>query len=177
MAPSTIKFRPCESADLDTLRTIAYRTYDEAFRHMNTPANMDAYMEAAFARGKLEAELRNPLSAFLLLYSDGVLAGYMKINEGAAQTDLADPAALEIQRMYVLRDFQGLGLGRALIEKAREIARKKEKTFLWLGVWEKNENAIAFYRRMGFRKTGTHPFVMGADHQRDHVMRSEVTEP
>ena len=174
MAPANIRFRPCESADLDTLRTLAYRTFDEAFRHMNTAANMDAYTGTAFARAKLEEELRNPLSAFLFLYSDGVLAGYMKINEGAAQTDLADPAAREIERMYVLRDFQGLGLGRALIEKAVESARKKEKSFLWLGVWQKNENAIAFYERMGFRKTGTHRFVMGSDHQTDHVMRRDV---
>ena len=174
MAPASIRFRPCESADLDTLRTLAYRTFDEAFRHMNTAANMDAYTGAAFARAKLEEEMRNPLSVFLFLYSDGVLAGYMKINEDAAQTRPADPAGLEVERIYVLRDFQGLGLGRALIEKALEIARKKEKDFLWLGVWEKNENAIAFYERMGFRKTGTNRFVMGSDHQTDHVMRREV---
>ncbi len=176
MAPANIRFRPCESGDLDTLRTLAYRTFDEAFRHMNTPANMDAYLERTFTRAKLEEELHNPLSAFLFLYSDGVLAGYMKVNEGAVQTDLADPAALEIERIYVLRDFQGLGLGRALIENALEIARKKEKSFLWLGVWQKNENAIAFYARMGFRKAGTHPFIMGTDHQTDWIMRRDVNE-
>jgi diamine N-acetyltransferase len=176
MAPANIRFRPCEIGDLDTLRTVAYRTYDEAFRHMNTPADMDAYMESAFTRAKLEEELRNPLSAFLFLYSDGVLAGYIKINEGAAQSDLGDPAALEIERIYVLRDFQGLGLGKALVEKALEIARRKEKSFLWLGVWQKNENAIAFYERLGFRKAGTHPFIMGSDRQTDWIMRREVNE-
>jgi diamine N-acetyltransferase len=176
MAPANIRFRTCEITDLDTLRTIAYRTYDDAFRHMNTSSNVDAYLESAFTRAKLEEEMRNPLSAFFFPYSDGVLAGYMKINEGAAQSDLADPAALEIERIYVLRDFQGLGLGRAMVEKALEIARKKEKKFLWLGVWEKNENAIAFYKRMGFRKAGTHPFTMGTDRQTDWIMRREVQE-
>jgi diamine N-acetyltransferase len=174
MAAANIRFRPCESADLDTLRTIAYRTYDEAFRHMNTPADMDAYMESAFTRAKLDEELRNPLSTFLFLYSDGTLAGYMKLNEGEAQSDLRDPRGLEIERIYVLRDFQGLGLGRAMVEKALEMAVKKKKTFLWLGVWQKNENAIAFYQRMGFRKAGTHHFMMGADRQTDWIMRREL---
>jgi diamine N-acetyltransferase len=174
MGAANIRFRPCESGDLDTLRTIAYRTYDEAFRHMNTPADMDAYMESAFTRARLDEELRNPLSAFFFLYSDGALAGYMKLNEGEAQSDLRGPAGMEIERIYVLRDFQGLGLGRAMVEKALEIALKKKKTFLWLGVWQKNENAIAFYERMGFRKAGTHPFVMGTDRQTDWIMRREV---
>jgi ribosomal protein S18 acetylase RimI-like enzyme len=175
MVNANIRFRTCEAADLDTLRTIAYRTYDEAFRHMNTPANMDAYLDATFARAKLEEELRNPASTFLFMYSDEKLAGYLKLNEGGAQTDLGDPDGLEVERIYVLRDFQGLGMGRALIEKALELARRKKKSHVWLGVWEKNENAIAFYKRMGFRKTGTHPFVMGTDRQTDHVMRREVT--
>ena len=115
-------------------------------------------------------------STFLFLYSDEKLAGYLKLNEGGAQTDLGDPAGLEVERIYVLRDFQGLGMGRALIEKALELARRKKKGFVWLGVWEKNENAIAFYKKMGFRKTGTHPFVMGTERQTDHIMRREVTE-
>jgi ribosomal protein S18 acetylase RimI-like enzyme len=176
MAETRIRFRTCEPSDLDALRTIAYRTFDDAFRHMNAAANIDAYLDSAFAKARLEEELRTPGSTFLFLYNERTLAGYMKLNEGRAQTHGADPDALEIERIYVLRDFQGLGMGRALIEKADEIARKKKKKFLWLGVWEKNENAIAFYKRMGFRKTGTHPFIMGRDHQTDHLMRREVTE-
>ena len=171
MAPSSVRFRPCGLADLETLREMAWRTYDETFRHLNTPGNMDAYLEKAFAREKLEQELGNPLSSFQFLYSGGRLAGYMKINEGEAQTEGADPAALEIERIYVERDFQGLGLGRAMIDRGVEIARAKGKTVVWLGVWEKNEKAIAFYLKMGFSRAGTHPFLMGREKQTDWIMR------
>ena len=117
-----IRFRARGRAALETLRAIAYQAFDDAFGHQNTPANMNAYLEAAFSKAKLEAELQDPRSAFFFLYNDDVLAGYLKVNEGDAQTDLRDPLALEIERIYVLRDFQGLGLGKALLAKAMEIA-------------------------------------------------------
>ena len=170
-----IRFRACDIADLETLRAIAYHTFDEAFGHQNDPVNMDAYLEAAFSKAKLEAELRDPRSAFFFLYNDDVLAGYVKVNEGDAQTDLQDPEALEIERIYVLRDLQGLGLGKALLGKAMEIARKKKKKSVWLGVWEKNQNAIAFYTHNGFSSFATHDFFMGKERQTDHLMRREVS--
>jgi diamine N-acetyltransferase len=174
MAPSSVLFRPCGPADLETLRALAWRTYDETFRHVNTAETMDAYLETAFARERLEKELRNPLSSFQFLYSDGRLAGYLKLNEGEAQTEGAEPGALEIERIYVERGFQGLGLGAAMVDRAVEIARRKGKTVVWLGVWERNENAIGFYRKMGFRKAGTHVFVMGGARQTDWIMRRVI---
>jgi diamine N-acetyltransferase len=166
-----VRIRRCEPADLDTLRTIAFGTYDDTFRRLNDTASFNEYLDASFSRAKLDAELKNPDSTFFFLYSDDELAGYMKINTGDAQTDFKDPAELEIERIYVTRDFQGLGLGRALVQKALETARAARKKTVWLGVWEKNENAIAFYKKMGFSKTGTHDFYTGRKRQTDHVMR------
>ena len=137
------------------------RTFDDAFRRLNDAASFNEYLDSSFSRAKLDEELKNPNSTFFFLYSDDVLAGYMKINLGDAQTDLKDPEALEIERIYVTRDFQGLGLGKALIDKAMEAARAAKKKAVWLGVWEKNGNAIAFYKKMGFSKTGTHDFYIG----------------
>ena len=166
-----VRIRRCELADLDALRRIAFRTFDDTFRRLNDTASFNEYLDASFSRAQLEAELKNPNSTFFFLYSDDVLAGYMKINLGDAQTDVKDPAALEIERMYVTRDFQGLGLGRALIDKALETARAAKKKTVWLGVWEKNENAIAFYKKMGFSKAGTHDFYIGKKRQADFIMR------
>jgi ribosomal protein S18 acetylase RimI-like enzyme len=166
-----VRIRRCEIADLDALRNIAFQTFDDAFRRLNHTASFDEYLAASFSRAKLETELKNPDSTFYFLYSDDALAGYMKINRGHAQTDLKDPEALEIERIYVTRDFQGLGLGKALVDKAMEAARQARKKTVWLGVWEKNGNAIAFYKKMGFAKTGTHDFYIGSKRQTDFIMR------
>jgi diamine N-acetyltransferase len=138
---------------------------------------MDAYLEAAFSRDKLEAELRNPCSEFFFLVVDGTIAGYMKLNEGEAQTDLRDPQGLEVERIYVKSGFLGRGLGKVLLRAAEHRARQKGKTFLWLGVWEKNTGALGFYRHMGFRKVSTHDFSMGDERQTDYVMRKEAEQP
>ncbi len=166
-----VRIRRCELADLDALRNIAFRTFDDTFRRLNDTASFNEYLDASFSRAKLEAELKNPNSTFLFLYSDDVLAGYMKLNLGDAQTHMEDPAALEIERIYVTRDFQGLGLGRAFIDKAMEAARAAKKKTVWLGVWEKNGNAIAFYKKMGFAKAGTHEFYIGKKRQTDFIMK------
>jgi ribosomal protein S18 acetylase RimI-like enzyme len=163
--------RKCTPLYVDELREIAYSTYDDAFRHLNTPENMQAYLDAAFERGKLLAELEDPGSAFYFLYMDDALVGYLKLNEGPSQTDLKDPDSLEIERIYVVPGWQGQGLGKYLIREALEIARRRGKRCVWLGVWEKNERAIVFYQRMGFRVIGTHEFIMGDERQTDYLMR------
>jgi ribosomal protein S18 acetylase RimI-like enzyme len=172
-----VRIRRCDLSDLDPLRNIAFQTFDDSFRRLNNTSSFDEYLGASFSRARLEAELKNPNSTFFFLLYDAVLAGYMKINQADAQTDLRDADSLEIERIYVTRDFQGLGLGKALIDKAMEIARLKKKRAVWLGVWEKNGNAIAFYKKMGFTKTGTHDFYMGSKRQTDFIMRRNTAPP
>jgi diamine N-acetyltransferase len=170
----SVTISKCTPSDLADLRAIAYQTYDDTFRAMNTPETMQAYLSAAFDLSKLEAELHNPHSTFFFLFDEGRLAGYLKLNEADAQTESSDPTALEIERIYVKKEFQGLGHGKRLIQYALEIARERSKCSAWLGVWEKNTNALAFYERMGFVKAGTHEFIMGKEHQTDFVMRIEL---
>lgn len=169
-----LTFRKCVTDDLPTLQELSRSTYDITFRHLNTPENMTAYLDSAFDLDKLRDELLDPASDFYFLHAGGMLAGYLKLNEGSAQTDTHDPASLEIERIYVTRDFQGKGLGGALIGKAIETARRRGKSYVWLGVWEKNENAISFYKRYGFYESGKHSFVMGNETQSDYIMQKNL---
>lgn len=166
--------RPCTAADADVLRELSVRTYYETFAHMNTPEDMEEYLARAFAPGKLRAELADGDSSFYFLYADERLAGYLKLNEAAAQTDVNDADALEIERIYVSAEHQGTGLGRYLMEQALAEAVRRNKRYVWLGVWEKNDKAIRFYERNGFYRIGNHPFVMGTDEQNDYVMRKDL---
>lgn len=73
-------------------------------------------------------------------------------------------------RIYIKNSFQKHGLGKHLLNKAIEIALERNKKNIWLGVWEKNENAIDFYKKMGFVQTGAHSFYMGDEEQTDLIM-------
>jgi ribosomal protein S18 acetylase RimI-like enzyme len=170
-------FKQCTADDIQTLHDFSYRTYNETFAHLNTPANMQAYLEQAFAINKLGGELADSNSLFYFLYAGGELAGYLKLNESPAQTDIQDRQSLEIERIYVASEFQGQGLGRVLMNKAIEIANLRKKTYVWLGVWEKNAKAILFYQKNGFYKAGRHSFFMGEEEQTDFIMRKDLSIP
>lgn len=113
-------------------------------------------------------------SAFYFIYYGNNPAGYLKINYSPAQTDINDPDSLEVERIYVKHEFKKKGLGAGLISHAAELAQESGKRYLWLGVWEKNKEAIAFYLKMGFRKTGVHSFKLGNELQSDIIMKKEI---
>lgn len=169
-----IQFTKCTTEDLDLLRDFSIRTYHETFAALNTPENMQAYLDEAFEVNKLRSEFNDPNSDFFFLYCNDMLAGYLKLNEAPSQTDINDPTSLEIERIYISDEFQGAGLGRYLMEQAIAIATDRKKTYAWLGVWEKNEKAIRFYKKNGFYEIGTHTFMMGEDAQTDFVMRKDL---
>lgn len=135
---------------------------------------MKIYLGQAFNKNKLKKEIFDKYSFFYFLYKDDSLAGYLKINEYDSQSDIKDTNSMEIERIYIVKEFQGKGLGSILIEKAEDEAIKKKKNFLWLGVWGKNPRAIKFYESKGFYKIGTHSFILGDEEQRDYIMRKEL---
>ncbi len=169
-----LTFRQCTPDDVHTLCNFSYKTYNETFAHMNTPSNMITYLEQSFNISKLCGELSNSDSLFYFLYANGELAGYLKLNEAPSQTDINNMQSLEIERIYVAKEFQGEGLGTVLLNKAIDIANTRKKLYVWLGVWEKNDRAILFYKKNGFYEVGTHSFFMGAEEQTDFVMRKNL---
>lgn len=166
----SIKIKKCTLEDLHTLQDISYKTFNETFKDQNTPENMNAYLERAYNLKQLEKELTTISSEFYFIYLDKEIAGYLKINTNDAQTEEIDNESLEIERIYLKTTFQKHGLGKYLLNKAVEIAIERDKKKIWLGVWEKNENAIAFYSKMGFVQTGSHSFYMGDEEQLDYIM-------
>ena len=167
-------FRKCTIEDLAELRALSSRTFFETFAAQNTAEDMEVYLENAFSEEKLRAELLEPGSTFYFFLVDSEIAGYLKLNESEAQTDIHSPDSLEIERIYLDKRFQGKGLGNCLMDKALEIARQRGKRSLWLGVWEKNTRALAFYQKNGFCKSGEHNFVIGCDRKTDYIMRREL---
>jgi diamine N-acetyltransferase len=166
----TIKIKKCTLEDSCKLQEISYETFNDTFKDQNSPENMNAYMERAFNLNQLEKELSNSSSQFFFVYFNNGVAGYLKVNTNEAQSEEMGDESLEIERVYVKKEFQKHGLGKYLLNKAIEMAMERNKQKIWLGVWEKNENAVAFYKKMGFVQTGAHSFYMGDEEQTDFIM-------
>jgi diamine N-acetyltransferase len=165
-----VNITTCSTEDLQILRAISKETFNDTFKDQNSPEQMEAYLEKAFNSEQLEKELLNPSSHFYFVYVNNEVAGYLKVNTNDAQTETMDDESLEIERIYIRKDFQRHGLGKYLLNKAMEVALEHHKQKVWLGVWEKNENAIEFYKKMGFVQTGAHSFYMGEEEQTDFIM-------
>lgn len=110
-----ILFRYCNKEDLITLQKISHSTYLETFRGFTADDIMQEYLNEAFDMNKLKAELNNPESEFYFLYADNALAGYFKINQDSAQTDIHDAQSLELERIYLIKEMQGKGLGKIFL--------------------------------------------------------------
>lgn len=170
----SIDIRLCNSDDLEVLTSIARQTFTDTFAHLNDPNHFDPYLARAFSPAQIQSELENPASKFYFLFYQGELAGYLKLNFAEAQSDINDPDSLEIERIYIVDPFQGLGLGKALFQQSLDIAKRNAAKYIWLGVWEKNTSAISFYKSRGFYKFANHPFKLGDDLQTDYLMRLDL---
>lgn len=157
--------------DVTRLQTIGRQTFLETFGSDNTAENMERYLSESFSEERVRTELATPGAAFHIAEIDQRLVGYLKVNSGAAQTEPMGDSAMEIERIYVLKEFHGQRVGQVLFEKAMTLAAEMNAEQVWLGVWEKNPRAIAFYRKNGFKEFGKHLFKLGDDEQTDILMR------
>jgi diamine N-acetyltransferase len=157
--------------DLERLQKIARQTFQETFSASNSEENMKTYLREGFSTEKLTAELNDKNASFYFAILDQEIIGYLKLNIGEAHTEFRDLKALEIERIYVLDEFQGKKVGQLLFAKAFEVAKQKKLDYIWLGVWEKNLKAISFYQKNGFIAFDTHIFKLGDDEQIDIMMK------
>lgn len=169
-----IEIIACQEQELWALLVISRSTFFESYAQLNTAENMQAYMDNAFTAEKIGKELSDPQSDFYFAKMDNTVVGYLKLNFAAAQTDLKSADSLEIERIYVRKSHQGLGIGKMMLEKALQIAKKKGLATVWLGVWEQNPAAIGFYESQGFVPFGKHTFQLGEEAQLDILMQRRV---
>ncbi len=165
-----LRFIKCNQSHLSPLRQVCIQTFTEAFGKANSKVSLINYINRAFSEEQLLSEIENPESIFYLAMAQRQVIGYIKLNEGSAQNKQRGEMHAELERIYLKSEFQRMGFGKILLQKAIDVAKEKGKEFLWLGVWEKNENAISFYEQFGFKKNGTHTFDLGGDQQLDHLM-------
>lgn len=166
-----IEIKQASISDLESLQEIGRKTFSETFSSENSVENMVKYLEESFATDKLCAELSNNESYFYFAVLNNRVIGYLKLNTGQSQTEAQDHKALEIERIYVLQEFHGKKVGQLLYDKAIEVARQLNATYIWLGVWEQNLRALKFYTKNGFVAFDKHIFRLGNETQTDLMMK------
>lgn len=158
-------------SDINQLQQISRQTFYETFSVVNTEENMRKYLEEEFSTEKLSVELVNNDSEFYFAMQEKNVIGYLKLNIGQSQTELKDDNAIELERIYVLKEFHGKRVGQLLYDKAVQIAKQRNVDYLWLGVWEKNLRARNFYKKNGLVDFDKHIFKLGNDEQTDIMMK------
>lgn len=160
--------------EIETLQKLSRQTFLDTFAPYNTEADMAIYLEESFSGEKLIEELDNAGSEFYFARSGERVIGYLKINTGAAQTENLGNHTLEIERLYVLKEYHVKNIGQLLYEKAFRIAQERALEYVWLGVWEKNERALRFYEKNGFLQFSQHLFRLGNDEQVDILVKKSL---
>ncbi|BDD86540.1 GNAT family N-acetyltransferase [Desulfofustis limnaeus] len=178
MKVSPHSVRRATTADAAELAALAERTFRETFAAANTAANMDEHCRRNYGETIQAAEIVSQSGVTLVAERDGLLVGYAHV-----RFDASTPSCVtgrlpgELQRLYVAGEYHGSGVAQALMAASLSALARHGCDVAWLGVWERNPRAIAFYLKLGFREVGEHVFQLGADPQRDVVMVLPLQKP
>jgi len=176
MMKTTPSIRIAVAADAEMLTEFARRTFYDAFAPMNSPENMEAYMSQNFTLQKFSAQLADPRATFLIAEIEAAPVAFAKLYYGEVPNCVGGFAPVEIERFYVDRQFHGMGVAQTLMQACLDRARQSGHGTIYLGVWDKNHRAIAFYRKCGFDVVGSHAFQMGDEAQNDLWMERRLQE-
>lgn len=167
---------PITADQLDILVQLERQTFTETFDGIYTPEDLAAFLLDKKSREALATEMNTPGALFFLMWYERQPAGFLKLNLHK-QPDNNGPLpapVIEVEKIYVLQQFQGMRLGKLLIEHSFQVAREKQISTIWLGVWEHNQKAIRFYQQQGFEKFGEHIFRIGNQADTDWLMKKQL---
>lgn len=156
--------------DAKMLSEFGAKAFSESFAEDNTEENIRLYLEQTYSPEIQFHELTNPEVVFLIAEIENAAVGYVKINLNSRDDSVQGSGTIEIERIYAAKEHIGKGVGKSLMQASIREAKQRGCDSIWLGVWEKNPRAIAFYRKWGFEEVGTHTFMLGTDPQRDFIM-------
>jgi ribosomal protein S18 acetylase RimI-like enzyme len=169
--PSTVTIRHANPADAELLAELGARTFFETFALTNSDEDMEQYLSESFNKEQQTAELEDPRISALIAEAEQGAAGYAMLQTGPPPNTELMENPIELVRLYVGKEWIGQGIGAMLMQASLNEARRLGHATLWLGVWEHNGRARAFYQKWGFEDFGEHVFQLGADAQNDFLMK------
>jgi diamine N-acetyltransferase len=169
-----VTIRSCSLADAETIVSLGIRTFRDTFDEMNTPENMMSYINTTFTLRRIREEIQESGSVFFVAEKNQVAVGYARVRSSENPGELEGHTSLEIERLYVDKNYIGKRVGHILMNTCIQYAKENNYDMLWLGAWEFNARAISFYEKWGFEKFGKHIFMLGSDAQTDLLMKKNL---
>lgn len=173
---SSLTIRRALPSNASALAELAARTFAETFAANNSPEDLHAHLRSSYGVAQQSAEIADPDVLTLLAYRNEELIGFAQVRRKPAPNCVVAEHPIELHRFYLARSAQGSGAATPLMIAARAAARELGGRHLWLGVWERNPRAVAFYVKSGFTKVGSHDFIVGTDRQTDWVFISPLSQ-
>lgn len=170
----TVMLRKATVEDADLLTELGITTFTEKWKDNYDEKTLQAYLSKAYDKAIIRNELQQDTFTYLLAFTPEQVIGFAKLSRRQQLADWITEPCLEVCRIYVLQAFQGFKAGAMMMDAAIEMARQEQMESVVLGVWENNDRAIAFYKRLGFEKAGTHPFHTAEIVETDWVMRKRL---
>lgn len=168
-----IRFATLE--DTTELRDLSEATFRDTYTALNTPENMEQHVAEKFTLEKIKNDIQSTDNQHFVIESANQIVAFAKLVKHHSTEGLTEKKVVEIERFYVDKNLHGQQLGRKLMDCCVVWAKQNDFEVIWLGVWEKNPNAIKFYQKMGFEFLGKHTFVLGTDEQTDFTMRFDIS--
>jgi diamine N-acetyltransferase len=170
----SLHIRIAVESDAPVLAAFAAHTFEETFGPDNRPEDLRAHLSNAFGIAQQTQELLSSDMVTLLGYHGATLVAFAQVKRQGPPSGIHIDAPVELHRFYVDRTAHGKGVAQQLMSAVYAVAREFGGQALWLGVWERNPRAIAFYRKAGFVDRGSHDFFVGQDRQTDRVLVAPV---
>lgn len=172
----SVKIRFATPEDAALLAEIGRRSFYDAFKDhpKNAPTDMRLYMDSAFGVEIQTKELKNERTVYLIVEVAGETVGFIKLHKDSSEKMVTGDRCLEIARFYLLQEWIGRGVSKQMMQTVLDWARENGFDTIWLGVWEYNYRAQAFYKKWGFEHVGEHVFPLGNDPQTDWVWQRKT---
>ena len=166
----SVTYRRGTGDDASRLAEFATRAFTQTYAEFNTAEDIRDYIASSYGLTRQKRELSDPAMITVLAESGDALIGYAQVRRKEVPSCVTQEAPAEIYRFYVDASAHGKGVAQRLMDESMNAARDLGAKNIWLGVWERNARAIAFYRKRGFIEIGEQHFQLGSDRQRDLVM-------
>lgn len=174
MKTESIHIAQANEGQAELVAELARKTFMETYAEPANLENLKLYVDSHFTLEQISAEFADPNFRFFIAWIDGKAVGFTKIRKDRQPKGITMLKSMEIQRIYVLQEFQGFSVGKELMKMIKELARAEGDQVLWLQVWQKNDKAIQFYQKAGFVVYETTTFEFGREIHQDFLLRFDL---